>query len=70
MENLLICVSLSSREKLVLHEQFHTTKLKRKPQKDLSLWDFPDIPVLKNLLYHLGNVGSIPGRGTKIPQAM
>ena len=31
--------------------------------------DFPGNPVVKNPTYNAGNVGSIPGRGTKIPYA-
>ena len=36
----------------------------------LTLWDFPDGPVVKNLPCNAGDVGSILGWGTKIPQAM
>ena len=32
--------------------------------------DSPDIPVVKNLPCNAGDVGSIPGWGTKIPCAM
>ena len=31
--------------------------------------DFPGGPVVKNLPCSAGNVGSIPGQGTKIPHA-
>ena len=31
--------------------------------------DFPNGPVVKDLSCNAGNMGSIPGRGTKIPQA-
>ena len=31
-------------------------------------WDFPGVPVVKTST--VGDMGSIPGRGTKIPQAM
>ena len=31
--------------------------------------DFPGVPVVKNLPANAGDVGSIPGRGTKIPHA-
>ena len=34
-----------------------------------STWDFPGGPLLKNLPYDAGDVGSIPGQGTKIPHA-
>ena len=30
-------------------------------------WDFPGGPVVKNLPCNAGDVGSIPGQGTKIP---
>ena len=32
--------------------------------------DFPGGPVVKNLPCNTGNMGSIPGQGTKIPHAM
>ena len=32
-----------------------------------SFRDFPGGPVVKNLLCNTGDVGSIPGQGTKIP---
>ena len=32
-------------------------------------WDFPGGPVVKNLPSNAGDVGYIPGRGTKISQA-
>ena len=32
--------------------------------------DFPGSPVVKNLPSSAGDVGSIPGQGTKIPQAV
>ena len=32
--------------------------------------DFPGGPVVKNLPYNAGHVGSIPGQGTKIPHAV
>ena len=32
-------------------------------------WDFPGSPVVKTLPSNAGAVGSIPGRGAKIPQA-
>ena len=31
--------------------------------------DFPGGPVVKNLPYQARDVGSVPGRGTKIPHA-
>ena len=33
-------------------------------------WDFPGGPVVKNLPSSAGDVGLIPGQGTKIPHAM
>ena len=30
-------------------------------------WDFPGSPVVKNLPFNVGDKGSIPGQGTKIP---
>ena len=33
------------------------------------MWDFPGGPVVKNLSYNAGDVGLIPGQGTKIPHA-
>ena len=35
-----------------------------------QLWDFPGGPVIKNPHFHGRGKGSIPGRGTKIPQAV
>ena len=32
--------------------------------------DFPGGPVVKNLPYNAGDVGLIPGQGTKIPHAV
>ena len=34
------------------------------------IWDFPGGPVVKNLPSKAGDMGSIPGRGTKIPHAV
>ena len=34
------------------------------------MWDFSGGPLVKNLLPNTGDVGSIPGQGTKIPQAI
>ena len=33
-------------------------------------WDFPSGPVVKNLPFNAGDVGSVPGMGTKIPHAL
>ena len=38
--------------------------------KNLKRWDFPGDPVGENLPCDAGNVGWIPGWGTKIPHAM
>ena len=35
----------------------------------MRAWDFPGGPVVKNLPPNAGDIGSIPGRGTKIPHA-
>ena len=32
-------------------------------------WDFPSGPLVNNLPYNAGEVGSMPGQGTKIPHA-
>ena len=34
------------------------------------MWDFPGGPVVKNPPANAGNMGSIPGPGTKIPRAL
>ena len=34
----------------------------------LSLWDFPGGPVVKDPPCNAGDMGLIPGQGTKIPQ--
>ena len=39
-------------------------------RKTLFLWDFPGGLVVKNLPSNAGDAGSVPGRGTKFPQAM
>ena len=33
-------------------------------------WDFPGGPVVKNQCFHCRGTGSIPGQGTKVPQAV
>ena len=43
-------------------------ELSRKP-KIILRGDFPDGQVVKNLPCNAGDVGSIPGLGTKIPHA-
>ena len=37
--------------------------------KNMKTWDFPGGPVVKDLPSNAGDVGSIPGWGTKIPHA-
>ena len=37
--------------------------------KEIQLRDFPGGPVVKNLPSNVGDVGLIPGQGTKIPHA-
>ena len=39
-------------------------------QEERFPWDFPGGPVVKNLPSNAGDVGSIPGQGTKIPHAI
>ena len=34
------------------------------------MWDFSGGPVIKNLPLNAGDLGSIPGQGTKIPHAL
>ena len=45
-----------------LHNNFYSLKISEK-------WDFPGGPVVKNQPSKAGDAGSIPGQGTKIPQA-
>ena len=33
-------------------------------------WEFPGGPVVRTRRFHCSGLGSIPGQGTKIPQAM
>ena len=40
------------------------------PVKVSELRDFPGGPVVKNLPSNAGDLGSIPGQGTKIPNAV
>ena len=35
----------------------------------MGVWDYPGGPVVKNPPSNAGDVGSIPGQGTKIPHA-
>ena len=39
-------------------------------EKSTGVMDFPGGPVVKNLPSNAGDMGSIPGRGTKIPHAV
>ena len=41
----------------------------KKLKKKKIPWDFPGGPVVKNLPSNAGNMGSIPGQGTKISHA-
>ena len=42
----------------------------RLPWEDyIHTWDFPGGPVVKNPPSNAGDMGSIPGQGTKIPHA-
>ena len=36
----------------------------------MTIWNFPDGLVVKNQPSNIGDVGSIPGQGTKIPHAV
>ena len=36
---------------------------------NIHIWDFPGGPVVENPPSNAGDVGSLPGRGTKIPHA-
>ena len=45
------------------------TALKIKSINNYSSWDFPGSPVVKTLLSNVGDVGSIPWQGAKIPYA-
>ena len=38
--------------------------------KSKDFWDFPGGPLVKNLPCNPGDMGLIPGLGTKIPQAV
>ena len=44
-------------------------KKEKKIHKDTDLRDFPGGPVVKNLPSNAGDMGLIPGQGTKIPHA-
>ena len=37
--------------------------------KRFLLWDFSDGVAFENLLYNAGDMGLIPGQGTKLPDA-
>ena len=39
------------------------------PLKNCHVWNFPRGPVVKNRPSNVGDVGSIPGQGTKIQHA-
>ena len=50
-------------------KQFFTQKESTQSLKGKG-WDLPGGPVVKNPPSNAGDVGSIPGRGTKIPHAV
>ena len=50
-------------------ENKHTIEGKNQQSQKLVLWDFPGGPMVKNPPSNAVDVGSIPGQGTKIPQA-
>ena len=55
---------------IILNEKRLKTFPKDQEQdKNAHFRDFPGCPVVKNLPSNAGDVGSIPGRGTKIPHA-
>ena len=46
-----------------------SSKVKKIKSRVLWSWDFPGGPVVKNPPWDAGDVGSIPGQGTKSPRA-
>ena len=54
----------------MVHSEKLGERTKIKDQKSKKLKDFPSGPVVKNLPSKAGDVGLIPGWGTKIPQAI
>ena len=55
----------------IVHKfEFWYTKVKLENLfKNSVSWDFPGGPAVKNLPYNTGDVGLIPGQGTRIPHA-
>ena len=51
-------------------EEFQAKKKKKIAKKNVAEEDFPGGPVVKNLSSNAGDVGLIPGWGTKIPHAL
>ena len=47
-----------------------SSKVKKIKSRVLWSWDFPGGPVVKNPPWDAGDVGSIPGQGTKMPHAV
>ena len=47
----------------------NTKQQNKQTNKKMILRDFPCGPVVKNLPYNAGDLGSIPGQGAKIPRA-
>ena len=41
-----------------------------KKKKESCLWGVPGVPVVRTQRSHSQNPGSVPGQGTKIPQAI
>ena len=50
-------------------KRYSTTQIIREMQIKTTVRDFPGGPVVKNPPYNAGDVGLIPGQGTKIPHA-
>ena len=53
----------------MVHSEKLGERIKIKDQKSKKLKDFPSGPVIKDLPSKAGDVGSIPGWGTKVPYA-
>ena len=55
---------------IIANELFSETLSVSSEHQDLVSRDFPGGPVVKNLPSNAGDMGSIPGRGIKIPHAV
>ena len=53
-----------------VHSEKLGERIKIKDQKSKKLKDFPSGPVIKDLPSKAGDVGFIPGWGTKVPQTI